>query len=1835
MRTGITLLQSNILDANVKTDISWLFEIDVGKTGVVTFYWSTKDKTWNGQAYTFKVLDFSDINIERGREELGVQAPSSLSFTTTNPSSALRPSDFANSRVTIRLVVKADLNSVPDASDIEADGFSDETLNEQEAEISSWSFDIQTVTMEYQKLKFKCQDIFTPYLEGTYPNTKTLAALWPSTSNDGSSIVPLIFGTAYIPIATAYIGTDRYYVLGAAGHTYSITKSRSPIEYGGATEWLPASYTFNQYTVAGSDGNNYQVFQLLGTVTTSEDPSNVLYHALEHIFGGYEETVTTTVNVGNDYLALPTLFSRDDTAAYTSPADIISYVLQDFGVPADMLDATTLASVKATYASWGLTWQAAFYNREDRKAVLARLLQCAHLELIIRDKIYFKIHSKTSQYGITSSLIIEESFSDEGSTPLKENCGYVLYPTVSGGVLSKPLTELNQVVVAAKSTATIVSDQAIDCSIIPSSVNAQAIGQLVLQRRLLPTNELSFKAKGKILQCEPDDVVTIMDQNYGAGTGYTYDVLIDSMQISRDLEISVRATRFSAALDDFTDLSPTPVSLTTDNASNSFSVVIAGPDSPGQTGSSIPNLLPGCLRVGSGSSYIYLNPFEPVQSFIEGGITRLKIGDLGTDDWGIEFFDHAGVSLFKMDGSGNNTFAGFAITGSVISCDSGVVGLSSVVTGGTDWRIWAGHATPASAPFRVDESGNLVATSATITGAITATSGSIGSFTIGTYLYTGTKTAYNDTNAGVHLGSDGIGIGNNIFTVSSAGALVATSATITGDITATTGYFASVTLGKTGVASGTLTLQLKDTGGDTYIAAGKTDFTNTDAGFILGLDDSDSNKAKLYLGDTTSYFSWDGSALNYTKGTVTEPTVAIYSSGTIKTHASALSGSAGIVIQTDGIYAGTAAQTTANANVRILATGSAYFAGDVTANTGYIGGTTNGWQITAGLITALGTGLIQTSSSASTGIKIDSTSMRGYNGTAQTVNIATDGSGWFGLTGTRAIEWTTAGVVTIGDWTINASSISATNITLTPGAANTANITVGTGADAGGLNSPAAGTDIAIWAGSAFANRATAPFRVTAAGALTATSATITGVINAATGYIGGATGWIIAAGKMTSSGIGLATSAGDATYAIWAGDDTPASAEFRVTHAGALVATSATITGAITATSGTIGSFTIGTYLYTGTKTAYNDANAGVHLGSDGIGIANNVFTVSAAGALVATSATITGAITATSGAIGGWSINSTSIYTGTEDHSGYTANAGDITIYSNGTDSSIHAKNFYIDTSGNITATSVTLSGDITATTGYFASVTLGKTGVASGTLTLQLNDAGGDTYINYGKTDFTNTDTGFILGIDDSDSNKGKFYIGDATSYMNWDGSALTYTKGALIENTIQMYTSIASLKTSATAGDGSASSAGIVVTYEGIFGCGANQNATVAAADANVRILADGTAYFGGVITIDPMEDATLGDEISPSTTGATATADGVMITKSVAVTSGVSYYVTWTQTHSVASNGAVTVAIGAASGEAFSFTDTSSHSCSTVIQAVATGTLNFTFTVSSYTSGNIVVADTISLKPVSTSTCSMYIMANDGIAIELRASNSAASDNVFFGRDSGSLNASGLYNTSVGTDSLKYSISGFANTVVGWRAMRQNTTGDDNVAIGRSALSLSQSGSYNVAVGSHALDYNMSGECNVAIGYGAGEWTTGMAGNSGSIRSTYIGYDTRPAANGDTNEIVIGFTAKGGGSNTATLGNTSIVQTILQGGVCIGGASVEAGSTYTLNIKNGTAPDAHVDNQIIVYSVDSSDSAATLGLFLEQAVEDIGTFTASHKIKVKINGTEYWLQLDAV
>ena len=109
-------------------------------------------------------------------------------------------------------------------------------------------------------------------------------------------------------------------------------------------------------------------------------------------------------------------------------------------------------------------------------------------------------------------------------------------------------------------------------------------------------------------------------------------------------------------------------------------------------------------------------------------------------------------------------------------------------------------------------------------------------------------------------------------------------------------------------------------------------------------------------------------------------------------------------------------------------------------------------------------------------------------GTSSSADWAVTTANTLTITGTI-----TATAGTIGQFSIGATTISATNLTLTSGAANTANIAVGTGSNLAGMNSANAAGDVAFWAGSTYASRATAPFIVDAAGNLTTTSATVNG----------------------------------------------------------------------------------------------------------------------------------------------------------------------------------------------------------------------------------------------------------------------------------------------------------------------------------------------------------------------------------------------------------------------------------------------------------------------------------------------------------------------------------------------------------------------------------------------------------------------------------------------------------------------------------------------------------------------------------------------------------------------
>lgn len=173
-----------------------------------------------------------------------------------------------------------------------------------------------------------------------------------------------------------------------------------------------------------------------------------------------------------------------------------------------------------------------------------------------------------------------------------------------------------------------------------------------------------------------------------------------------------------------------------------------------------------------------------------------------------------------------------------------------------------------------------------------------------------------------------------------------------------------------------------------------------------------------------------------------------------------------------------------------------------------------------------------------------------------------------------------------------------------------------------------------------------------------------------------------------------------------------------------------------------------------------------------------------------------------------------------------------------------------------------------------------------------------------------------------------------------------------------------------------------------------------------------------------------------------------------------------------------------------------------------------------------------------------------------------------SGNTSFGENSLSSNVLGYRNTAFGSNSQSAIVDQYGNTSVGQES-QLSSTGNNNTSIGYQSLS-SGSGSNNIAVGIQALRNLTTGSGNIGIGDQSG---FGITTNTNSI---FLGNATIPLGIGNSNEIVIGQSATGAGSNTATLGNTSITNTILRGTVTTNGSFVNSSAPATnALLANGT------------------------------------------------------------
>ena len=161
------------------------------------------------------------------------------------------------------------------------------------------------------------------------------------------------------------------------------------------------------------------------------------------------------------------------------------------------------------------------------------------------------------------------------------------------------------------------------------------------------------------------------------------------------------------------------------------------------------------------------------------------------------------------------------------------------------------------------------------------------------------------------------------------------------------------------------------------------------------------------------------------------------------------------------------------------------------------------------------------------------------------------------------------------------------------------------------------------------------------------------------------------------------------------------------------------------------------------------------------------------------------------------------------------------------------------------------------------------------------------------------------------------------------------------------------------------------------------------------------------------------------------------------------------------------------------------------------------------------------------------------------------------------------------NIGIGYNSLNSITTGRSNVGIGYDSLSFLTTGAFNTAIGQEALRNTISGQNNFALGYRALYSNNDGSSNIAIGYNAGRYITdGSTANTTGDYNIFIGPSTKPLADNDQNEIVIGYNAIGVGSNSVVLGNDSITKTILKGNVGIGTTTPAEKLDVNGNIKKG-------------------------------------------------------------
>lgn len=489
---------------------SWLFEIT--PVGQPTLYWSTKTITIGEQEYLFKINpdSFSGIRMPRNRTEAGIIPMPEMSFIANNfTTPPFSSTYFSNAVVVVRYLIN-------------------------EVECRTWKMVVRSCAPGFKTLAFDCEGFLKQYLKGDLPLSPKIIQLDPNYKGDENDCVPVLYGTAYLPLPCIIDNNQRHYLLGPTNlsQTYTVTAVHSPKAWNSSSEWLATGYTFNQ---AAMSVGSYRLLRPIINDSNADGTADAC--------GLFPS--------GDLYLPIAAKFSCSRTASITDPALVIQDFLEQIGVSAGDID---IGTTSADLALRGIGFEGGWTRRQSAESFLAGLLVECNVEFDIRDKIYLRVVSGTSVLDIDNDKVLRDGNKSLWGynllTKSEYNAGHA-YWSEDGIPADRPVGA----VVSPDDSITNPSYERLDFNLIHDSILVQKLSCLLFQRQLLSIGQPRWKSPLSLLGLQPGDVVTIINDDYGAA-GSSYLSLIDEITIESqgDTErIAVNAIRLSR-LDDFDDL---------------------------------------------------------------------------------------------------------------------------------------------------------------------------------------------------------------------------------------------------------------------------------------------------------------------------------------------------------------------------------------------------------------------------------------------------------------------------------------------------------------------------------------------------------------------------------------------------------------------------------------------------------------------------------------------------------------------------------------------------------------------------------------------------------------------------------------------------------------------------------------------------------------------------------------------------------------------------------------------------------------------------------------------------------------------------------------------------------------------------------------------------------------------------------------------------------------------------------------------------------------------------------------------------------------------------------